>query len=97
MALKLEWRRAFAATVTATGLLLAQAAGSYNFGTPELSGTHTPEDNPGTAVARPQSSGSGALVAPSAGAASTSGMPSAPSGPAYSFGAAPPPLVSPNR
>jgi hypothetical protein len=79
------------------GLVLAQAnaPGSYNFGTPAVPGTRTPESNPATAIQGPQA-GSGGLTTPST---SSVGMtsPYATGGPASSFGAAPAPIGSSNR
>ena len=81
------------------GLILAQAntGASYNGGIPLVPGTRVPESNPaipGPAPFTPApSSGSGISTnSETAPAPSTSST-----GPAYSFGAAPAPIVSPNR
>jgi hypothetical protein len=63
--------------------------------TPAIAGTHTPEQNPATAVqAPPTSAPSGA--APAGTGPTIGGGTSAPA-PGLSFGAAPAPIVSPNR
>jgi hypothetical protein len=86
------------AAVLATALVLAQlnAPGSYNLGIPATPGTRVPESNPATAITPPSSPAPNSSTAPSAGTAA----PAAPignTGPAYSFGAAPAPIVSPGR
>jgi len=90
-------RKFFAASAMA-GLILAQIStpgASYNGGVPAVPGTRVPESNPATAVPPPQTA---APSAPSAGTGSSfATAPSSNSGPAYSFGAAPPPVVSPAR
>ena len=78
----------------AAGLVLAQASGSVTLGVPSVPGTRVPESNPGTAQPPPPS------AAPSASPAATpsfAGPSGSYSGPAYSFGAAPPPTVSTGR
>jgi hypothetical protein len=87
-----------AAILTAAGLVLAQlsTSGSSTLGVPSVPGTRVPESNPATSVMPPPNSAPSGLAAPSASAGSTPG-PSSNSGPAYSFGAAPAPLVSPGR
>jgi hypothetical protein len=82
--------------ITVAGLMLAQMS-SYNGGIPVTPGTSVPESNPATAIAPPRASAP--LTSPAASPAITSGtgVSPAPSGPAYSFGSAPPPLVSPGR
>ena len=88
-----------AAAAVAAGLFLAQlgSPGSYNLGVPAVPGTRTPESNPATAVAPPATSTPS--TSPAAGAAiSTAPVSgSAPTGPAYSFGAAPAPTIAPGR
>ncbi|HTZ38228.1 MAG TPA: hypothetical protein VMB84_19545 [Stellaceae bacterium] len=78
------------------GLLMAQlGSGSYSPGVPAIPGTRTPESSPATAV---PSAPSAAPSVTAPGAASTAGSPlGTNSGPAYSFGAAPPPVVSPGH
>ena len=86
----------FVATLTIGTLLLAQAAvpGTYNLGPPILPGTRVPESNPGTAVQIPQAP---APSAPSPAATVSSPPAGANSGPAYSFGPASQPTLSPGR
>lgn len=77
----------------AAGLMLAQMS-SYNGGLPATPGTSVPESNPATAIS--PSRGAAPSSSPSAGPAigSGAGTSTAPAGPAYSFGAAPPPTLS---
>jgi hypothetical protein len=79
--------------ITVAGLMLAQMS-SYNGGIPVTPGTSVPESNPATAISAPR--GAPPSGSPSAGPAigSGSGASTAPAGPAYSFGAAPPPTLS---
>ena len=82
------------AALTLAGVLLAQM-NSYNGGIPITPGTSVPESNPAydrpppSRNAAPSSSPAGPSSIGSGSAGST-----APAGPAYSFGAAPPPIVS---
>ena len=90
-----------AAVLTVAGVILAQllTPGATNLGIPAVPGTRVPESNPATAVAPPIYTPS-IPDTPSSGAsapAPATGGPVAPSGPAYSFGAAPPPVTSPGR
>jgi hypothetical protein len=88
----------FAAVLGMAGLALAQLTppGTSNLGIPAVPGTRVPESNPGTAIAPPAvSAGSSAPVVNPGTAAPTPGSSSA--GPAYSFGAAPPPVVAPGK
>lgn len=91
-------KHAFAA-LAAGGLLLAQASGysSYNGGIPMTPGTRVPESSPVTVA--PALSGAAPGSSPAAAPAISSGgaAVSAPSGPAYSFGAAPAPVVGPSH
>ena len=90
-------RRDFLALALA-GLLLAQLTppGSYNLGVPAVPGTRVPESNAATAVTPPQFSAPASTTAPAAGTGSVPSV-SPSTGPAYSFGAAPPSVVSPGR
>ncbi|HXC29852.1 MAG TPA: hypothetical protein VNV38_17990 [Stellaceae bacterium] len=83
--------------LTLAGVLLAQM-NSYNGGIPITPGTSVPESSP--AYDRPPPSRNAApssSPAASSSVGSGSGASTAPAGPAYSFGAAPPPVVSPGR
>ena len=82
------------AVFAVAGVMLAQAS-SYNGGIPITPGTSVPESNPGTAISTPRSPAPSSSPASTVGPPSTAGTP--PSGPAYSFGAAPPPVVGPGR
>jgi hypothetical protein len=83
-------KRAVAAMLVVTGLVLAQASGTpTNLGVPSVPGTATPESSPATRISPP--AGSSATISPSA---TMSNAPASP-GPAASFGAAPPPTLSP--
>jgi len=104
MTFKLSMRRKLALGSGFALLLLAQAGGtqSYNLGVPTVPGTHTPESNPATAVTAPSDSATNPAFAPGAtsGNSATGTLTTAtpgPNGPAYSFGAAPPPVVAPGR
>ena len=80
--------------LTLAGVLLAQM-NSYNGGIPVTPGTSVPESNP--AYDRPPPSRNAApSSSPAASSPSGSGSAgsTAPAGPAYSFGAAPPPVVA---
>jgi hypothetical protein len=79
--------------IAVAGLMLAQMS-SYNGGIPVTPGTSVPESNPATAIA--PSRAAPTTSSPSAGPAigSAAGASTAPAGPAYSFGAAPPPTLS---
>lgn len=81
---------------TFAGLMLAQMS-SYNGGIPITPGTSVPESNPATAISTPR--GAPPSNSPAAGVAigSGSGASTAPAGPAYSFGAAPAPTLTPGR
>ena len=80
------------------GLMLAQVntGASYNGGIPLVPGTRVPESNPTIPGPVPFTPAPSSPVGPA-----SPGTASAPStssqGPAYSFGAAPAPIVSPNR
>jgi hypothetical protein len=93
--------RSLAIAVGLAGQVFAQMntpTGSYNLGTPAVPGTRTPESNPATAVPSSPSPGAGGLATTpptSTGVGITS--PYATQGPGTSFGAAPPPIVSPSR
>ena len=83
-------------------LLLAQAgsAPSDNLGVPTVPGTRTPESNPATAATLPTYRGPPAAT-PGAGSVNSGtdtpppAAPGSTSGPAYSFGAATPPIGPP--
>ena len=79
-----------------TGLMLAQM-NSYNGGIPITPGTSVPESNPATVAPPPRSPAPSTSPANSATVGSNRGASSAPAGPAYSFGAAPPPVVGPSH
>jgi hypothetical protein len=87
-----------AASLAITALILAQlnTPGTYNGGVPQVPGTRVPESNPATSLSVPQSYSPSSLSAPTMGT-SPAAVPSGNTGPAYSFGAAPPPIVSPAR
>jgi hypothetical protein len=77
----------------AAALLFAQATTSpYTPGPPQLPGTWTPEQSPATTVVPPAA----ASTAPPNPGQPTGSVTAAPS-PGLSFGAAPPPVISPNR
>jgi hypothetical protein len=93
------WRGALIGAAIA-GLFLAQMnapGASSNLGVPALSGTRTPEQSPATAVPSAPSYGADGVPSPASGAGAAAASPSPPSGPAYSFGAAPPPITAPSR
>jgi hypothetical protein len=101
---RLSTRRKLALGVAFGLLVVAQMNGgsSYNLGVPQVPGTHTPESNPATAVPAPQGAAGGPAASPgsagtAAGAAATAPPTGTASGPAYSFGAAPAPVISPGR
>ena len=84
------------------GLSLAQLTppGTSNLGVPSVPGTRVPENSPATAVTPPATlplRGAAAATSPSSDGAGAVSAPSGNSGPAYSFGAAPPPVVAPGR
>jgi hypothetical protein len=85
-----------AASLAIAGLILAQFSvpGTYNLGVPTVPGTRTPESNPGTAIVIPPAP---VPSAPSPAAIMVAPPASSNVGPAYSFGAAPPPTVAPGR
>jgi hypothetical protein len=85
------------AALAVAGLILAQLStpGTYNTGIPATPGTRVPEDSPATRLPPPQSYGPSSLSTPSL--ATTPTVPNGNTGPAYSFGAAPPPVVSPSK
>ncbi len=87
----------FAAMLGMAGLALAQLTtpGTSNLGVPAVPGTRVPESNPGTAISPPAFSGPSAPAANPGPAASAPG--SSDTGPAYSFGAAPPPVIAPGK
>lgn len=78
------------------GLMLAQMS-SYNGGIPITPGTSVPESNPATAIAPPSYAPPSGAPAASPAIGSGSAASTAPSGPAYSFGSAPPPVVGPSH
>jgi hypothetical protein len=82
--------------LTMAGLMLAQM-NSYNGGIPITPGTSVPESNPATAIAPPRAAPPGSSPAAGPAIGSGSGASTAPAGPAYSFGAAPPPTIAPGR
>lgn len=83
------------AALAFSGLLLAQAS-SYNGGIPMTPGTAVPESNP--ALDRPAPRPPAPSSAPAASPSFSSGpAANTPSGPAYSFGAAPAPVVGPSH
>jgi len=85
------------AVVALAGLMLAQASPSYNGGIPMVPGTSVPESNPAIdrpLPSRPAPSAPSPSYAPAESAAPPA---SGNAGPAYSFGAAPPPVVAPGR
>ena len=84
------------AALTFAGVMLAQM-NSYNGGIPITPGVSVPENNPATAIAPPRYSAPSSPPAAPPAIGSGSVTPSAPSGPAYSFGAAPPPVVGPSH
>ena len=84
------------AALIVTGLTLAQM-NSYNGGIPITPGTSVPESNPATVAPPPRSSVPSSSPAYSPTVGSNRGVSSAPAGPAYSFGAAPPPVVGPSH
>lgn len=86
------------AALIVTGLTLAQM-NSYNGGIPIAPGTSVPESNPATVMPPPRSSvpSSSPAVSPTVGPNTGVGSAPAPTGPAYSFGAAPPPVVGPSH
>jgi len=76
----------------AAAVLLAQATPApYTLGPPQLPGTWTPEQNPATTIVPPAA----APITPANPGQAT--QMAAPPSPGLSFGAAPPPVVSPNR
>jgi hypothetical protein len=78
----------------AAPVLLAQATTApYTLGPPQLPGTWTPEQNPATTIVPPTA----APVAPANRGQATGTGNAAPPSPGLSFGAAPPPVVSPNH
>jgi hypothetical protein len=92
-------KRNLIAVSMVAGILLAQASApttTYNGGIPIVPGTRVPESGP--IATTPPSYGS-APSAPSAAAPAISAPAGsgASSGPAYSFGAAPPPVVAPGK
>jgi len=78
------------------GLMLAQM-NSYNGGIPITPGTSVPERNPAVDTPRPSRAPSTGSPGASPPTGSGSGTSTAPAGPGYSFGAAPPPVVSPDH
>jgi hypothetical protein len=78
----------------AAAVLLAQTTTApYSPGPPQLPGTWTPEQSPATTIVPPAT----APVAPTNPGQATGTGTAAPPSPGLSFGAAPPPVVSPNR
>ena len=84
------------AAFAVVGLLLAQTS-SYNGGIPMTPGTIVPENNPAMATPAPRYSAPVSSSAAAPAVSSGGGATSAPSGPAYSFGAAPAPVVGPSH
>ena len=84
------------AALTFAGVMLAQM-NSYNGGIPITPGTSVPESSPATVIAPPRSSAPSPSPATAPAIGSGGGGSTAPAGPAYSFGAAPPPVVGPSR
>jgi hypothetical protein len=84
------------AALVAAGLMLAQM-NSYNGGIPITPGTSVPESNPAMAAPAPRISAPSESPAAAPAIGLGSGGASAPAGPAYSFGAAPPPVIGPGR
>lgn len=78
-------------------LMLAQTGAPSSPGIPQVSGTRTPEQSPATAVAPPSFTPGTGPSSPSPSAAPASAAAGASQGPAYSFGAAPPPIAAPGR
>ena len=92
--------KTLARTGVLAGLLLAQVNmpdTSSNLGIPRLYGTRTPEQNPATTVVPTPSYGTPPAGTPSPAAGISSPPATGNTGPAYSFGAAPPPVVGPGR
>jgi hypothetical protein len=89
-------QRRMSAFLGLTGLILVQLNGASNLGVPAVPGTRVPESNPATAVPAPQSAAPSSRLG-SAGGSSTTPSAGASQGPAYSFGVAPAPVVSPGR
>ncbi|HTW50547.1 MAG TPA: hypothetical protein VME45_01460 [Stellaceae bacterium] len=79
--------------MTVAGLMLAQMS-SYNGGIPVTPGTSVPESNPATAIAPSRAAPPSGSPAAGPAIGSGAGASTAPAGPAYSFGAAPPPTIS---
>jgi hypothetical protein len=96
-------RLSAAASLAITAVVLAQVAAPRSgvaqtylgTPTPAITGTHTPEQNPATAVQSPAVSARSG-TAPAGTGPAIEGSTSAPA-PGLSFGAAPAPIVSPNR
>ena len=84
------------AALTLAGVMLAQM-NSYNGGIPITPGTSVPESNPATAIATPHYAAPATSPATAPAIGSGAGASTVPSGPAYSFGAAPPPVVGPSH
>lgn len=86
------------AALIAAGVVLAQLSApgaSYNGGIPSVPGTSVPESSPATTIPAPRNTApSSSPAAPTGGTGA--GVSSA-TGPAYSFGAAPAPIISPGR
>jgi hypothetical protein len=89
----MQYKIPSATALVLAGLLMAQTTGTtYNLGTPTIPGTRTPEQSPATTIWVPPA-GPPATAAPIA-SGEAAGPPLSPG---LSFGAAPPPVVSPNR
>jgi hypothetical protein len=84
------------AALVVAGLMLAQM-NSYNGGIPITPGTSVPESNPAMAAPSPRISAPSESPAASPAIGSGSGVSAVPSGPAYSFGAAPSPVIGSGR
>ncbi|MBV8777731.1 MAG: hypothetical protein JO258_11105 [Alphaproteobacteria bacterium] len=98
---RLTARRRLTLGVAFALLVVAQIAGtgSYNLGTPQVPGTRVPESNPGTTIAPLPSPAPASSAAGPTGSDGTAAAPAGvtPSGPGYSFGAAPMPVTSIGR
>jgi hypothetical protein len=98
MTYKISPRPPLVRALAMAGFVLAQMSGtSSNLGTPAITGTRTPESNPGTSMSSSESPSPGASTMAGANPAVSPPSLGTTSGPAYSFGAAPPPTISPNR
>jgi hypothetical protein len=93
-------KHVLATALAVAGFVLAQAnvpSATYNGGIPMVPGTSVPESNPALDAPHTQRLAPSGPSIPSAGTGAAASSAPAPAGPAYSFGAAPAPLVSPAR